>query len=164
MLPKKSKYLNLIERITPIVGANTIQKAAERRKRSTIFRSTRSSRSKGVATELTASSHVGPEANEVVDHPDQKNDVNGAEPLRDNAVPLIDPGELVVADLGMLVLLFSLDADASVSLLHRAHLTASSNSSSGRGRSSSGCNARGPKLHRSRSSRYTMASACRSSP
>jgi hypothetical protein len=80
----------LIERITPIVGANTIQKAAERRKRSTVFRSTRSSRSKDVATELRASSLVGPEANEVVDHPDQKNDVNGAKPLRDNAVPLVD--------------------------------------------------------------------------
>src|SRR5437660_1790475 len=126
--------------MTPIVGAKTIQKAAESRNRRTISRSTRSSRSEAAAaTELTDSSLVGPEADEVVDHPDEKNGVNGDQPFRDDPVALLDPGEFVAADLRVLVLLFVRLAHPRASLPRRARLIAFAQCSSGRGRSGFGC-------------------------
>src|SRR5450631_2847131 len=94
--------------MTPIVGAKTSQKAAERRKRRTTSRSTSSSRSTGAATELMLSPLVGPETDQVVDHPDQQRDVDEPEPPRDPPVPLVDPGKLVVADLLLVLFVFVL--------------------------------------------------------
>src|SRR5882757_3211940 len=105
-LPRKSKKLNLIARITPIEGANTSQKADAPMNLRTSSRSTRASLLLiAVVASAMRLTSVRPVLDQVIDHEDEHDRVHHGEPRRNHTVTLLDPGKFVPVRVGRGVML-----------------------------------------------------------